>query len=164
MKYFSTFSLWLIYFSIGYFKVYCLIFQNIGTLWLSFYYGFLTFQLCYENRLCNFSTIYLKVCYIGKLSSGHKTRKGQFSFQSQRRTMSKNVPTSTQLCLFRSLAKLCSKFFKVGCRGTWTEKYQCTSWVSKGRRNQRSNCQHSLVMEKVREFSENFLFQFHWLC
>ena len=29
-----------------------------------------------------------------KLSSGHKTRKGQFSFQSQRKTMAKNVQTT----------------------------------------------------------------------
>ena len=33
----------------------------------------------------------------GKLSSGHKTGKGQFSFQSQRKAMSKNVQTTAQL-------------------------------------------------------------------
>ena len=33
----------------------------------------------------------------GKLSSGHRTEKGQFSFQSQRKAMPKNVPTTTQL-------------------------------------------------------------------
>ena len=33
----------------------------------------------------------------GKLSSGHKTGKGQFSFQSQRKAMPKNVQTTTQL-------------------------------------------------------------------
>ena len=32
---------------------------------------------------------------IGKLSSGHRTGKGQFSFQSQRRAMPKNVQTTT---------------------------------------------------------------------
>ena len=32
----------------------------------------------------------------GKLSSGHKTGKGQFSFQFQRRAMPKNVQTTTQ--------------------------------------------------------------------
>ena len=30
----------------------------------------------------------------GKLSSGHRTGKGQFSFQSQRKTMPKNVQTT----------------------------------------------------------------------
>ena len=33
----------------------------------------------------------------GKFSSGHETGKGQFSFQSQRRTMPKNVQSTTQL-------------------------------------------------------------------
>ena len=32
----------------------------------------------------------------GKLSSGHRTGKGQFSFQPQRRAMSKNAQTTTQ--------------------------------------------------------------------
>ena len=33
----------------------------------------------------------------GKLSNGHRTAKGQFSFQSQRRAMLKNAPTTAQL-------------------------------------------------------------------
>ena len=33
----------------------------------------------------------------GKLSSGHRTGKGQFSFQSQRKAMPKNVQTTAQL-------------------------------------------------------------------
>ena len=32
----------------------------------------------------------------GKLSSGHRTGKGQFSFQSQRKVMPKNAQTTTQ--------------------------------------------------------------------
>ena len=32
----------------------------------------------------------------GKLSSGHRTGKGQFSFQSQRKAMVKNAQTTTQ--------------------------------------------------------------------
>ena len=42
---------------------------------------------------------------IGKLGSGHRTGKGQFSFQSQRRTMSKNVLTTIQFHSFHVLAK-----------------------------------------------------------
>ena len=42
---------------------------------------------------------------IGKLSSGHRTGKGQFSFQSQRRAMPKNVQTTAQLHSFYMLAK-----------------------------------------------------------
>ena len=41
----------------------------------------------------------------GKFSSGHRTGKGQFSFQSQRKTMPKNVQTTTQLHSSCILAK-----------------------------------------------------------
>ena len=41
----------------------------------------------------------------GKLSSGHRTGKGQFSFQSQRKAMPKNAQTTTQLYSFHMLAK-----------------------------------------------------------
>ena len=41
----------------------------------------------------------------GKLSSGHKIRKGQFSFQFQRREMTKNVQTTVQLHSFHRLAR-----------------------------------------------------------
>ena len=41
----------------------------------------------------------------GKLSSGHRTGKGQFSFQSQRKAMPKNVKTTAQLHLSHTLAK-----------------------------------------------------------
>ena len=33
----------------------------------------------------------------GKLNSGHRTAKGQFSFQSQGKAMPKNAQTTTQL-------------------------------------------------------------------
>ena len=41
----------------------------------------------------------------GKLSSGHRTGKGQFSFQFQRRAVSKNVQTTTQLHSSHMLVK-----------------------------------------------------------
>ena len=54
----------------------------------------------------------------GKLSSGHRTGKGQFSFQSQRKAMPKNVQTTAQLHSFHTLVKLCSKFSKPGFNST----------------------------------------------
>ena len=39
----------------------------------------------------------------GKLSSGHRTGKGQFSFQSQREAMPKNAQTTTQFCSSHTL-------------------------------------------------------------
>ena len=41
----------------------------------------------------------------GKLSSGHRTGRGQFSFQSQRKAMPKNVQTTAQLHSFHMLTK-----------------------------------------------------------
>ena len=41
----------------------------------------------------------------GKLSSGHRTGKGQFSFQSQRKAMPKNAQTATQLHSPHTLVK-----------------------------------------------------------
>ena len=42
---------------------------------------------------------------IGKLSSGHRTGKGQFSFQSQRKAMPKNAQTATQFQSSHMLVK-----------------------------------------------------------
>ena len=42
---------------------------------------------------------------IWKLSSGHKTGKGQFSLQSQRKAMPNNVQTTTQLHISHMLAE-----------------------------------------------------------
>ena len=41
----------------------------------------------------------------GKLSSSHRTAKGQFSFQSQRKAMPNNVQTIAQLHSSHTLAK-----------------------------------------------------------
>ena len=41
----------------------------------------------------------------GKLSSGHRTGKSQFSFQSQRKAMTKNVQTTAQLHSSHTLVK-----------------------------------------------------------
>ena len=41
----------------------------------------------------------------GKLSSGHRTAKGQFSFQSQRKTMPKNAQTTAQMQSSHTLVK-----------------------------------------------------------
>ena len=59
------------------------------------------------------------VSKFGKLSSGHRTGKGQFSFQFN------SIPTQTivQLHSFPRLARLCSKSFKVGWRSMWTENF-----------------------------------------
>ena len=61
------------------------------------------------------------VSKFGRLSSGHRSWKCQFSFQSQRRAKAKNVQTTIQLC---SLHMLCSKSFRGGFSSRWTENLQ----------------------------------------
>ena len=66
-----------------------------------------------EFQLSYFKSYKLKLrrCYtkhvskFGKLSGGHRTGKGQFSFQSQRKTMPKNAQTNTPLHLSHTLVK-----------------------------------------------------------
>ena len=54
------------------------------------------------------------VSKFGKLSSGHRTGKGQFSFQSQRKEMPRNAQTTAQLHSSHMLVKSCTKFSKPG--------------------------------------------------
>ena len=64
------------------------------------------------------------VSKFGKLSSGHRTGKRQFSFQSQRKAMPKNAQITAQLHSSHMLVKSCSKFSKPGFNNTWTENSQ----------------------------------------
>ena len=60
----------------------------------------------------------------GKLNSSHRTRKGQFSFWSQRKAKPKNAQTTTQLHSSHMLAKWCSKLPKLGFNRTCTKNSQ----------------------------------------
>ena len=60
----------------------------------------------------------------GKLSSDHRTGKGQFSFQSQRKEKPKNVQTTAQLHSSHRLVKYCSKFSKPGFSNMWNVNFQ----------------------------------------
>ena len=50
--------------------------------------------------------------------------KVQFSFQSQRRAMPKNVQTTSQYHSFHMLARSCSKSSKPSFNSTWTVNFQ----------------------------------------
>ena len=58
-----------------------------------------------EWVVISFSRVSSPTQQFGKLSSGHRTGKGQFSFQSQRKAISKNVQTTAQLQSSHTLAK-----------------------------------------------------------
>ena len=95
-----------------------------------------------------------------KLNSGHRTGKSQFSFQSQRRTMPKNVQTIIQLHSFHMLATLCWKSFKLGFSSIWTGNFQIYMLgfkeAERGTRDQIANI--CCIMEKARKFQKNFCF------
>ena len=86
----------------------------------------------------------------GKLSSGHRTGKGQFSFQSQRQTMPKNVQIIAQVHSSHTLAQN-SPTQASTVHEPWTSS--CLSWIEKRQRNQQSNCQHPLDHRKKQESS-----------
>ena len=48
----------------------------------------------------------------GKLSSGHRTGKGQFSNQSQRKAMPKNAQTTAQFALISDASKVMLRFLQ----------------------------------------------------
>ena len=61
------------------------------------------FQILKDDAMKVLHSIYASK--FGKLSSGHRTGKGQFSFQSQRKAMPKNAQTTAQLHSSHTLAK-----------------------------------------------------------
>ena len=97
----------------------------------------------------------------GKLSSSHRTGKGQFSFQSQRKAMSKNAQTTTRLHSSHILAKYCSKFSKWGFKQylNWDlQDVQAGLRKGGGIRDQIANIHW--IIEKAREFQRNGYFCF----
>ena len=60
------------------------------------------FQIMKDNAVNVLHSIGSK---FGKLSSGHRTGKGQFSFQSQRKAVQKNAQTTAQLHSSHMLVK-----------------------------------------------------------
>ena len=84
------------------------------------------FQLIYfkSQKMMQWKCCTQYASKFGKLSSCHRTGKGQFSFQSQRKAMPKNVQTTAQLHSSHTLAMWYSKFFKQVFNNTWTMDFQ----------------------------------------
>ena len=65
-----------------------------------------------------------KVSKFGKLSSGRRTGKGQFSFQSQRKAMFKECSNYCTIALISHISKVMLKISKSGFNSIWTENFQ----------------------------------------
>ena len=100
------------------------------------------------------------VSTFGKLSSDHGTEKGQFSFQTQRKTMPKNVQTTTQLHSFHMLAKQCSKFSNLSFNSTWTENFHIFNLDLEKAEEPETNCQHLLDHRKSKRIQKGIYFGF----
>ena len=106
------------------------------------------------------------VSKIGKLSSGHRTRKGQFSFHFNppKRAMPKNVQTTEQWCSFHMLVRLCSKSIETGFSRTWTKKFQMCKLGFKETEESEIKLPTFLCHGESKGIPEKHLFLLHWLC
>ena len=96
----------------------------------------------------------------GKLSSGHRTGKGQFSFQFQRKAMPKNVQTTAQLHSSHILVKWCLKFSKPGFNSTWTVNVQMFKLDLEKAEEPEIKLPITSGSSKKQEFQENIYFCF----
>ena len=92
----------------------------------------------------------------GKLSSGHRTRKGQFSLQFQRKAMPKNAQSTTQLDSSHMLKILQARLQQyVNC-----ELPDVQAGFRKGRGTRDKIANICWIIEKSREFQKNICFCF----
>ena len=92
----------------------------------------------------------------GKLSNGPRNGKGQFTFQSQRREMPKNVQTTVQLHSFHMLAVML-KIFQTRLQQNVNQEIpdvQAGFRQGRGTRDQIANI--CWIIEKAREFQKIF--------
>ena len=95
------------------------------------------------------------------LCSGHRTGKDQFSFQSQRRAMPKNVQTIAQLYSSHMLAKECSKILQARVQQHMNHEIpdvQAGFRKGRGTRDQIANI--PWIIKKAREFQNKIYFCF----
>ena len=92
----------------------------------------------------------------GKLSSGHRTGKGQFPFQSQRKAMPKNAQTTTTIALISHTSKIMLKILQARLQQymNW-ELSDVQPGFRKGRGTRDQIANTCWIIEKAREFQKN---------
>ena len=98
----------------------------------------------------------------GNFSSGHRTGKGQFSFQSQRKAMPKNAQTTTQL-LISHASKVMLKILKPCFSNTWTMKFQMFKLVLEKAEEPEIKLPTSVGSYKKHENSKRKPLMLYWL-
>ena len=97
----------------------------------------------------------------GKISSGHRTGKGQFSFQSQRKAMANECPNYCTIALISQAGKVMFKILQARLQQYVNHELpdvQAGFRKIGGTRNQISNI--CWITEKAREFQKNIYFCF----
>ena len=88
----------------------------------------------------------------GKLSSGHRTGKGQFSFQSQRKAMPKNAQTTAQLQLISHASKVMLKILQARLQQYVNRELpDVQAGFRKGRGTRDQSANIHWIIEKARE-------------
>ena len=100
---------------------------------------------------------------VGKLSSGHRIGKAQFSFQSQRKAMPKIVLTTAQLYSSHLLANWCSKFSKTCFNSMWTVNFQMFKLVLEKAEEAEIKLTISIGSSKKQESSKEPSTSAYWL-
>ena len=114
------------------------------------------FQILKDDALRVLHSIASK---FGKISSGHRTRKGPFSFQLQRKAMPKSAQTTAQLHSSHMLVKLMLKILQARLQQYMSHELpdvQAGFRKGRGTRDQIANTHW--IMEKAREFQKNIYF------
>ena len=96
----------------------------------------------------------------GKLSSGHRTGKGQFSFQPQRKAMPKNAQT-TAVALISHSSKVMLKILQARLQQYVNHELpDVPAGFRKGRGTRDQIANICWIIEKAREFQKNIHFCF----
>ena len=99
------------------------------------------------------------VSKFGKLSSDHRIGKGQFSLQSQRKAMPKNVKNYHTIALISHSSKVMLKILQARLQQyTHHELPDVQAGFRKGRGTRDQIANIYFIMEKAREFQKNIYF------
>ena len=107
-----------------------------------------------------------KCCKFGKRSSGHRTGKGHFSFQSHsypKEGNAKECSNYRTTALISHTSKVMFKILQARLQQNMNQELPDVQAGSKRQRNQRSNCQHRLDHRSSKRIPDKDLFLFHWL-
>ena len=96
----------------------------------------------------------------GKLSSGCRTGKGQFSLHFQRKAIPKNAQTAAQLHSSHMLVKWCLKFSKPLQQIMNREHPDVQAGFTKGKGTRDQIANIRWIIKKAREFQKNIYFCF----